>query len=294
MKDTLDVSIVVSNFNSSRLLNGALESVVATVGDISFEVFVIDDASTDGGLSLVDERYAQDGRFIFFQNEKNVGISALNVVREQARGTYFLTLDADARLHPGSLRALVDFMNTHPDAGGATGNLLNTDGSPQRYYRRLITPVLLFYTTLIGRFFDKYFFNLRYFKHYRYYDIDVSVTQEIEQPPIACLIFRREVAGGEIMDPQMYLLSIDVDFCKRIYEKGFKIYLVAEAPVTHIKSVSFAKRESSWRRREYYGGLYLYFKKHYPQWLIVLLPMLWLDRVLRALLTPLFGREILR
>lgn len=293
MNDKVDVSVVVSNFNSSSLLNDALQSIIDTAGDVTFDAMVVDDASTDGGLALVDEKYKSDPRFSFVQMEKNVGISALNGVYEHP-GRYIMTLDADARLYPGALRAMVDFLDAHPDAGIVTGNLRNADGSTQNYYRLLITPKLLFFTTLMGRFIDKYFLNLKVFNAYRYVHFDVDSNPEIEQPPIACLLMRREAIEKEIMDPRMYLLSIDVDLCKRAYDKGYKIYLVSAAKVAHLKSVSFAKRESAWRRREYYNGLNLYFKKHHPLHMLWIWPMLWLDRVLRAIMTHVLDREILR
>ncbi len=293
MSTRTDVSIVVSNFNSSSLLNGALQSVLDTAEDVSFDLVVVDDASTDGGLSLVDEAFKRDPRISFVQMERNVGISALNCVYSHP-GRYIMTLDADARLQPGALRAMVEFLDTHPKAGIVTGNLRNADGSTQNYYRLLIAPKLLFFTTLVGRFVDKYFLGLRVFNAYRYVHFDVDSNPEIEQPPIACLMMRREAIEEKIMDPSMYLLSIDVDLCKRAYDKGYKIYLVSKARVTHLKSVSFAKRESAWRRREYYGGLNLYFRKHYPLHMAWIWPMLWVDRGLRALMTRALDREILR
>jgi GT2 family glycosyltransferase len=288
------VSIAISNYNSSDLIDGAIASVFATAGEVPFDITVIDDASTDGGLAKVKEEYKQDPRVSCVQFEKNVGISALNVMYECMQGPYLMTLDADARLQSGALKALVEYIEAHPQVGIAMGNLRNADGTAQNYYRRLMTPTLLFYTTLIGRFIDKYFFDLRYFNYYRYVDHDLEHTQEIEQPPIACLLIRKSVMDKDIFDPTMYLLSIDVDLCKRVYDKGYKIIMVGEAHVTHLKSVSFAKRESAWRRREYYSGLTLYFKKHYPAWFPILWVLLWIDRGLRAVMMRALDREILR
>jgi GT2 family glycosyltransferase len=293
MKDTPEVSIVVSNYNSSDLMNGALESIVSTAGDVAFEVMVIDDASTDGGLTRVEKKYTQDPRFIFVQNEKNVGYGALNMALERTRAPYLMTLDTDARLLPGALRALITFMDANPGAGAATANLQNPDGSIQNYYRRLMNPEYGFYTTVLGRLFDKYLLGLRHYKAYHYDDLDTTRDFELEQPPTACLMLRREALGDQIVDPAFHVF-IDVDLCKRIYDRGYKIFLVADAPVTHIKSAAFGKRESSWRRKQYYTNLNRYFKKHYPRQAPVLQFLLWLDRSMRFFLRHTLAHEPMR
>lgn len=289
-----DVSIVVSNFNSSALINGALESIVSTAGNVSWDVLVIDDASIDGGFSLVDEKYKRDPRFTFAQNKKNVGYSALNIALGCMHGRYVMTMDTDTKLFPETLHALVAFMDAHPDAGAATGNLYYPiSGNIQNYYRRLMTPTYAFFTTVVGRFIDKYFLGLRYYKSYHYEDLDVTRVFEIEQPPVACLILRRETLGSRIVDPDFHIF-IDVDLCRRIYDCGYKIYLVPEAKATHIKSAAFSGRPKIWQERGYYKNLSVYFKKHYPVSAPLMWVVLWIDRVLRALLMLIVGRAPMR
>ncbi len=293
MKSVPDVSIIVSNYNSSDLLNDALASIVQHAGDVAFDVMVLDDASTDGGFARVDEKYKNDPRFLFVQNEKNIGFSALNIALDRMHGTYLMTLDTDARLWAGALEALVHFMQTNPSAGAATANLHNVNGSIQNYHRRLLTPIQGFFMTVPGRFIDKYFLGLRFYKSYHYCDLDTTRVFELEQPPTACLILRREALGSRILDPDFHIF-IDVDLCRRIYNRGYKIYLVPDANVTHIKSVSFNKMNHVSRERKYYKSQYAYFRKNYPvsapfMWLV-----LWLDRVLRSLLEHTVGHVPMR
>ena len=187
MKRASDVSIIVSNYNSSDLINKALESVVLHAGDVSFEVVLIDDASTDGGFTLVDEKYKHDPRFVFIQCEKHIGYSALNLALDRTQSPYLMTLDTDALLWTGALLALVSFMKQHPEAGAATASLYYPNGSQQNYHRRLMTPMRCFFTTVPGRFIDKYFLGLHNYKSYHYDDLDITRVFEIEQPPTASL-----------------------------------------------------------------------------------------------------------
>ncbi len=293
MKGNLDISIVVLNYNTSDLLNGALRSIVSTVGDLRVDVTVIDNASSDGGFSHVDTAYKSDARFRFVQNKENVGWATVNMMLETT-GRYILTLDPDATLHPGTLQALMAFMDSTPAAGAATAKLLNPDGSLQLYYRRIMTPLFFFFTTLIGRVIDKYLLELRYFNYYRYVDLDTDRAGEVEQPALPCLIWRREAVGDCIIDPELAFQFTDVDMCKRVYNSGYKIYLVPEAVATHLKSTSYARRTSSWRRGGYNRSIKIYFWKHYPFFYPLFFVLFLIDQALRALLRYTTGREPLQ
>jgi len=293
MKEKPDISVVVLNYNTSDLLNGALRSIVSTAGDLKIEVTVIDNASSDGGFSRVDSAYKNDARFTFVQNEKNTGWATVNIMLE-TKGRYILTLDPDAVLHAGAMQALVAFMDNTPSAGAATANLRNQDGSAQMYYRRIMTPTFFFFTTLIGRGIDKYLLDLSYFKRYRYDGLDVSRICEIEQPAIPCLIWRRAAVGDCIIDPELAFQFTDVDMCKRLYDRGYKIYLVPDAVATHRKSTSYGRRDSSWRRRVYNRSIKIYFRKHYPAFFPLFYAIFAVDQALRALLRYSTRREPLR
>ncbi|MEK7101775.1 MAG: glycosyltransferase [Patescibacteria group bacterium] len=294
MKSVPDVSIIVPNYNSSDLINGALESLMSTAGDVAFEVILIDDASTDGGFALVDEKYKQDARCTFIQCKTHIGYSALNLALKRSRGAYLMTLDTDALLWLGALSALVSFMDTHPKAGGATASLYYPDGSTQNYHRRLMTPMRCFFTTVPGRFIDKYFLGLRNYKSYHYDDLDITRIFEIEQPPTACFMFRRAALDSYIVDPDFNQIFLDVDLCRRIYDHGYKIYLIPDAKVTHIKSAAANKKPNLWRDRQYYVDLLTYFKKHYPAYASLMALLLWVDRAMRSFLIHTIGRAPMR
>lgn len=286
MRPIPEVSIVVSSWNASDIIEEALDSIVQTAGNLAINVTAIDDASTDGGISKVAEKFKHDVRFSFVVNTVNIGQSALNIMLARSKAKYILTLDTDARLEPGALRTLFDFMERHPEAGAASAKLLNPDGSLQRYYRRILTPVLYIFNTSIGRIFDKYLFGLHYYKRYRYDGLDLAHNPELEQPPIACLIIRRAALAPDtyIFDPQFKLFMLDVDLPKRLYSRGYKVYLVSDAEVVHLKTASASKRGKAWLDRELDRSFMLYFKKHHPY----LTPLIWLvhlaDGWLRALL----------
>lgn len=289
-----DISIIVLNYNTSDLLGGALESIISTAGGLHIEVVVVDNASTDGGLARLDKKFECDPRFSFVQNQKNIGLTAMNIMLERTKGKYILTLDPDARLHANALQALLAFLEATPHAGAATANLFNIDGSMQRYIRRLMTPSVGFFTTVIGRFFDKYFLGLRNYNWYHCEDLSLTEITEIEQPSVTCLMFRREAVGPYIVDPNTPFYFPDVGLCRRIYNRGYKIYLLPDAITTHFKSTAFNKMDGAWMTREYYRSLNAYFKREYSMYAPLMFIVLWLDQIMRDLLVRTVGRAPMR
>ncbi|MSU74873.1 glycosyltransferase family 2 protein [Candidatus Kaiserbacteria bacterium] len=295
MKKNPDISIIVSSWNAADIIGEALESIVATAGDLNFDVTVIDDASTDGRFSQVDAKFRNDPRFYFVQNEVNIAQAAtVNMMLERTKAKYIVTLDTDARLMPGALQALYAFMETHPEAGVATANLRNPDGSAQLYYRRILTPAMYFFSTPMGRFIDKYFLGLRFMKWYHYDDLDVTRVSEFVQPPIACLILRRDAMGPYILDPLFPFFMCDVDLCKRMYDTGYKVYLVPDAKVIHLKTATVVKRGKTWIDNVLNRSYALYFKKHYPRLYPLMLVVMYADRFIRAAMLRTIGREPMR
>ena len=234
MKEDIDISVVVLNWNTSDLLPVALRSIPSAVHGLRWEAVVIDNASTDGGLAHVTEDIKNDPHFSFVQNEKNLGWAAINPMLERP-GKYIATVDPDAILHTGALEKLFMFMESHPQAGAATAKLLNTDGSPQIYFRRLMTPSVFFFTTLLGRIIDKYLLGLRRWRSYRYEDLDITKVSEVEQPSWPCLMWRREALGGYVVEPRIPFYFLDVDMSRRVYNRGYKAYVVPDAVAVHLK-----------------------------------------------------------
>jgi GT2 family glycosyltransferase len=111
----LDISIIVVSHNTKTLLLDCLSSIFATVEGVSFEVWVVDNNSTDGTLEAVRERYPAVN---VIANRENLGFAAANNQAFQSmRGRYALLLNSDTVLTGGAVRAIYDFMEAHPEAG---------------------------------------------------------------------------------------------------------------------------------------------------------------------------------
>jgi len=114
----MDLSILIVNWNSGDFLRRCLESLEAQREEgVHFEVIVVDNASIDGSAEGLDRLFPW---VKFIWNSYNYGFAkATNQAYRLSRGRYVMTLNPDTYLVSGSLRKIVEFFDTHPDAGAA-------------------------------------------------------------------------------------------------------------------------------------------------------------------------------
>lgn len=125
----MDISLVIVNWNTKVLLLDCLAAIYNTVKNVSMEIWVVDNASSDGSVEAVKQFYP-DVKII--QNSKNLGFAAANnKAFKRMRGRYAVLLNTDAILLKRAVKTLYNFMEKTPEAGMSCGQLLNPDGSKQ-------------------------------------------------------------------------------------------------------------------------------------------------------------------
>ena len=153
-KTTIDLSIIILNFNTSELTRACLRSVYASnTGNNLFEVIVCDNASTDGSEQSIRKEFPD---VLFIQNGKNVGFAAGNNPGIRiAKGRYILLLNSDTEVAPETFSRMIAFMEAHPKAGAATCKLLLADSSMDpACHRGIPTPWVAFtYVTRLEKLF---------------------------------------------------------------------------------------------------------------------------------------------
>ena len=125
---TLDLSIVILNFNTEALTRVCLQTVFASrLGPYTMEVIVCDNGSTDGSIAMVKNEFPE---VILIENKKNAGFAAgNNPGMKRAKGRYILLLNSDTEMPKGTLLAMISFMDENPQAGAATCKVLLPDGN---------------------------------------------------------------------------------------------------------------------------------------------------------------------
>ena len=109
----MDISIIIVNWNTRDLLCNCIESVYNTVRDVSYEIIVVDNASLDGSVSILQKAYPQ---VKIIQNEENRGFGAANnQAMRIMKGEYALLLNSDTVLTENAVNELFTFLETHQE-----------------------------------------------------------------------------------------------------------------------------------------------------------------------------------
>ena len=250
MGNELDLSIIIVNWNTKKLLLDCLSSVYETINRISMEVWLVDNASTDGSV-VAAKRFYPDVKII--QNPRNLGFAAANNrAFKQMCGRYAVLLNTDAVLTKGAVEAIYDFMENTPDAGMACGQLLNPDGSKQNSIANFPgLPSLLFNETLL-----RILLPGRYPSKRKKYTSPIEVDSCIG----ACLIVRKKTMDHVgLLDEDYFFFFEETDWARRIKQSGWKIYFVPTARIIHFQGRSVGHNVRS--RILFYRSRYIYLKK---------------------------------
>lgn len=109
---TPEISVCIANYNGETMLRDCLHSVYAQRGDFHLEVLLHDDASTDNSVALIRSEFPC---VHVIESQHNMGFCiSNNRMVEAAQGHYFLLLNNDAVLRPGSLQAMLQEARNTP------------------------------------------------------------------------------------------------------------------------------------------------------------------------------------
>jgi GT2 family glycosyltransferase len=253
-----DLSIIIVNWNTKDLLLRCLQCVYDTAEDLDLEAIVIDNASRDGSAAAVRERFPGVS---LIENETNLGFArGNNQGFEIARGRHLLLLNTDVFVHPGTLKTLVETLDTVPGTGAAGCKLFYGDGRPQRSAFAFPTLATELWQALR---LDKLFPQSRLFGRYRMTYWDMEDSREVDSVLGACLILRgeglRQVGG---LDERFFMYSEEVDLCYRLKLAGWKVRYVPTATATHLWGESARKVPAETFLRLYRSRIQ-FFRKHY-------------------------------
>lgn len=268
------VSVVVISFNTRDVLRQCLESILAEVNLLpagaTAEILVVDNASTDGSPQMVEGEFGDlpcPVRLI--RSETNLGFAAANnLALQAARGRYLVLLNSDALFHRGALRLSIQHMDANTTVGVGGARLVGPNGEWQPSARAFPTlwHVFVVFAGLAGRF-----PRSRIFGAFDRTWASPDIQADVDWVPGAFSIMRREaLVKTGLFDPRFFLYCEEVDLCRRIKAKGFRVLYWPDVVVTHIggessrqlTTLKFSDRESQvvlWRMQ----STLLYFRKHH-------------------------------
>ena len=263
---TVEVSIVIVNYNTRAMLQRTLESIFASQHECGREVIVIDNASRDGSPQMVRDRFPQVS---CVENAENLGHSrGCNQGMALAKGRYLFLLNSDTIMLSGAMDALVEYLDEHPRVGAVASQVLNVDGTVQGTIKRFPTPMSALFGrySIITRLLPRNRFSRRYLV---YLDQDLSKPFAVDSASAAALMVRREaIDRAGLLDERFFLYWNDVDWCRSIWESGFEVHYVPASVLKHDEHHGGTRGGARQRLKtilNFHRGAYIYYRKWQPR-----------------------------
>ncbi|MFP3895558.1 MAG: glycosyltransferase family 2 protein [Anaerolineales bacterium] len=261
----MELGIAIVSYNTRKLTADCLASVYRELEthDMCGQVWVVDNASTDGSAEMIEGRFPQAE---LIANRENVGFARatnMAIARMKTSGglpEYVLLLNPDTRVQPDALSRLVTFLRNHPRVGVVGPQLIYGDGTFQHsaFHFPTLCMAFLDLCPLHNQLLDSTL-NGRYPK--RLYETGEPFP--IDHPLGAAMMARREtIQQVGLLDANFFMYCEEIDWCKRIKKAGWKIYCLPTAKIVHLAGQSTRQLAEEmfvalWRSR------YRLFRKHY-------------------------------
>ena len=243
------ISIVIVSYNVSKLLDECLQSVARALQGIDGEVFVVDNHSVDKTIAMLKEKHPE---VKVIANEENVGFSrANNQAIRLSEAEYVLLLNPDTVVYENTLHGVLDFMDKHPEAGGAGVRMLTREGHRAPESRRSIPTPWVAMLKMLGA-------TRRYYMSHLSWD----EPGQIEAVSGAFFLVRRKALDQVgLLDEDYFMYGEDIDLSYRLLKGGWQNWYLPY-DIIHYKGESTQK--SSFRYvHTFYQAMLIFFRKHY-------------------------------
>ena len=229
----MDLSVIIINWNGLAVLRNCLNSIFGTSHGIRFEVIVVDNASQDDSVAVLQREFPQ---VVILRNQQNRGFAAANnQAFAVAQGRYVLLLNNDTVVLPGAFQKSVAYMDGNLRAGALGCRVESPDRSFQTSCYRFSNLLELFMIKMLplGSVRNERL-NIG-----RYWGRQFAEPTAVDVVAGCFLMVRREVitkVGG--LDEDFFMYGEDEEWCSRIKGAGWSIVYFPAATIIHIHRFS--------------------------------------------------------
>ena len=217
------VSVIIVNYNTRDYLDNCLRSLFARTKGVSFEVIVIDNASSDGSVRMVKDSYPS---VTVIESDRNLGFGAANNrAFDEAKGKYIFFLNPDTVLLNDAVSILATYLDTTPSVALCGGNLYTPDEQPNGSYSLFTHSVLREICIAL---------NIPYSDKGEHFNTGHSKPVGTicgADMMIKRTVFEKVGRFNEIF----FMYYEEPDLCSRIKKAGFAVHSVPEARIIHFE-----------------------------------------------------------
>jgi GT2 family glycosyltransferase len=248
-----DVSIIIVSWNTREILRECLASVYAQTDQVSYELIVVDNASSDGSSEMVKSGFQE---VILIENKKNLGFGpANNQGMRIARGRYILLLNSDTVILDGAIQKTIRYADENPEAGVFGCRAVWPDGRRQNTCFRFDNLFFLAISSLLFFRMAKPF-RVPLLHPDRYLNLNFDQEHNVDVVAGCFFIVRKKVINNVGMfDEDFFMYGEEAEWCFRIHKAGWKIRYFPGARIIHIYGASSFQVEDDTRIYKRKGAL---------------------------------------
>lgn len=225
----MDLSVIIVNYNSFPLTRHCINSINSDSLGLKHEIIVVDNNSHNRRDEFFQDDFPQVN---FIASEKNEGFAkAVNKGIKHAEGKYVLLLNPDIVVLEKSIERLVEFMEQNEKVAVAGPRIISPNGELQESCREFITPKIIFYRR---SWMGKFEFAKKAVQNNLMLNWDHNTVRDVDWLMGSSMLVRRS-AIDDIgpMDERFFMYMEDMDWCRRFWEKGWRVSYVPDSEMVH-------------------------------------------------------------
>jgi len=223
------LTIIITHHKTPILLKLCLKSILENIGDIEYEIIIIDSQTETVVKDLIEEKIFNKIKLISFS--KNTGYAKLvNAGIKVAKGNNILILNADILVLKGSIQTMIDFMKDNPQTGIIGPQLLTFSNQVQNSYFKFPTiGAILARRTFLGKLkwgkgkLNKFLMQKEDSSH-----------QKVDWVQGSAMLIRKEAINKVgLMDERYFMYLEDTDWCRRFWKNNYEVIYLPLAKMSH-------------------------------------------------------------
>lgn len=268
----MDLSIIIINYNSRKVLEDCLNSIIQSKFDFSYEVLIIDNNSSE----RIEQLESEFPKFTFIFNKINSGFaSGNNIGIKRSTGRNILLLNPDTIVNEGSFDSMITYLDSHEDVGVVGCKIINQTGEIEHSTHSFPNLIKEFFhgNEFLKKFIKyegslaSFFRTIVKFKSLDSYWNHDSI-REVDHVTGACMMIKKDVINKVgLLDEAFFLYTEEVEWSYRIRKAGYKTIFIPQSSIIHLFGHSthqrVQKQTINWLLVERYRGMLYFFQKHY-------------------------------
>ena len=255
----IDVSIIIVNYKTSKLINDCIRSIFDKTEGIAYEIIIVDNATEQ--LAEVIES-ATDPRVKFIQLPENVGFGrANNAGAKIAVGRNLFFLNPDTILLNNAIKILSNYLDANPRCGACGGNLYDGMQQPTCSFHHKMPGIFWEFDDLLNAIPEKIIHGKNRFFNFSSKPIRVGYIQGADLMMPKALF--EHLAG---FSDAFFMYYEETDLCRRIRKIYYNVESVPQAEIIHYESASFSNTEALERKwRMVYQSRQIYLQRAHAE-----------------------------